>query len=202
MASNVGFDCRSDHKEITDHSADSQQSGYSQREFHFIHTKQQKKKGTASEPAPCILTQRYDMWLNIVCLIPQLEVGSSQARVPSAPAAALRSSAAQRATPPAPTASATPAWGATGRPRTPATTPTAPPAQVRHAQTWSSACQGSKINKRTDIKLCCVHHYYFFFRQLHGQHFWDSALSWQLVCSSDPQLHRHGHSVPHHQLHV
>jgi len=63
--------------------------------------------------------------------ISQWEVGSSRARVPSAPAAVLLSSVGRRATPPAPTASATPAWGATGRPHTPATTPTAPPAQVR-----------------------------------------------------------------------
>lgn len=62
---------------------------------------------------------------------PQLEVGSFQARVPSAPAAAPLSSAAQQATLLDPTASATPAWGATERPRTPATTPTAPPVQVR-----------------------------------------------------------------------
>lgn len=39
-------------------------------------------------------------------------------------------------------------------------------------------------------------------RQLHGQHFRDSACSRQLVCSTDPQLHRHGHSVPQHQLHI
>ncbi len=64
-------------------------------------------------------------------VIPQLEVGSSPARVLSVPAAALLSSAAQQATLLAPTASATPAWGATERPHTPATTPTVPPAQVR-----------------------------------------------------------------------
>ena len=71
------------------------------------------------------------VWLDFVHLIPQLEVGSSQARVPSAPAAALLSSVAPQATPQAPTASATPAWGATEPPHTPAITPTAPPARVR-----------------------------------------------------------------------
>lgn len=35
-ASNVVFHCRSDHKDVPDHSADSQQSGYSQREFHLF----------------------------------------------------------------------------------------------------------------------------------------------------------------------
>lgn len=34
VESNIIYvDCRSDHKEVPDHNADSQQSGYSQREF-------------------------------------------------------------------------------------------------------------------------------------------------------------------------
>lgn len=119
-------DSRSDHKEVSDHSADSQQSGYSQRE--------------CLSSIRCSLCQRgfkrnwkkpYLWNENNGTLLPQLEVGSFQARVPSAPAAARLSSAALRVTPPAPTVSATPAWGATEPPRTPATTPTAPPAQVR-----------------------------------------------------------------------